>query len=121
GAYLYNRLIEFIRALYDRFGYDEVISPQIYDVDLWKRSGHWEHYRENLFFVEIDERAFGVKPMNCPGHTYIYASTKRSYRDLPIRMADFSRLHRYEKSGVLHGLTRVRAFTQDDAHVFCTH
>jgi threonyl-tRNA synthetase len=121
GAYLYNRLIELVRGLYVRFGYDEVISPQIYDVDLWKRSGHWEHYRENLFFVEIDERSFGVKPMNCPGHTYIYASTKRSYRDLPIRMADFSRLHRYEKSGVLHGLTRVRAFTQDDAHVFCTH
>src|SRR6185369_8010543 len=84
------------------------------------RSGHYDHYRENLFFVEIDEREFGVKPMNCPGHTYLYASAKRSYRELPLRYADFSKLHRYEKSGVLHGLTRVRTFSQDDAHIFCT-
>ncbi len=120
GTFLYNRLIELIRRLYARYGYDEVISPQICDVELWKRSGHYDNFRENLFFVEIDERQFGVKPMNCPGHTYIYAAAKRSYRDLPLRYADFSKLHRYEKSGVLHGLTRVRTFSQDDAHIFCT-
>ena len=121
GARLYNGLVDFCRKLYERFEYEEVVSPQIFDVELWKRSGHYEHYRENLFFCEIDERQFGVKPMNCPGDTYIYATAKRSYRDLPIRLANFSRLHRYEKSGVLHGLTRVRSFAQDDAHVFCTH
>jgi threonyl-tRNA synthetase len=120
GAFVYNGLIGFVRSLYERYGYGEVITPQICDVELWKRSGHYEHYRENLFFVEIDEREFGVKPMNCPGHTYVYANAKRSYRDLPLRYADFSKLHRYEKSGVLHGLTRVRTFSQDDAHVFCT-
>jgi threonyl-tRNA synthetase len=120
GTFLYNALIAFIRRLYDRYGYGEVITPQVCDVELWKRSGHYEHYRENLFFVEIDERQFGVKPMNCPGHTYLYANAKRSYRELPIRYADFSKLHRYEKSGVLHGLTRVRTFAQDDAHIFCT-
>ena len=120
GTFLYNSLIAFIRRLYDRYGYGEVITPQVCDVELWKRSGHYEHYRENLFFVEIDGREFGVKPMNCPGHTYLYANAKRSYRELPIRYADFSKLHRYEKSGVLHGLTRVRTFSQDDAHIFCT-
>jgi threonyl-tRNA synthetase len=120
GAFLYNRLIEFIRDLYREYGYDEIITPQICDVELWKRSGHYDNFRENLFFVEIDERVFGVKPMNCPGHTFVYAAAKRSYRDLPLRYADFSKLHRYEKSGVLHGLTRVRTFSQDDAHVFCT-
>ena len=119
GTFLYNALIAFIRRLYDRYGYGEVITPQVCDVELWKRSGHYDHYRENLFFVEIDEREFGVKPMNCPGHTYLYANAKRSYRELPIRYADFSKLHRYEKSGVLHGLTRVRTFAQDDAHIFC--
>jgi threonyl-tRNA synthetase len=120
GAFLYNKLIDFIRRLYVRYGYDEVISPQICDIELWKRSGHYDNFRENLFFVEIDERQFGVKPMNCPGHTFIYATAKRSYRELPLRYADFSKLHRYEKSGVLHGLTRVRTFSQDDAHIFCT-
>ncbi len=120
GAFVYNALIGFVRRLYTRYGYGEVITPQVYDAELWKRSGHYEHYRENLFFVEIDEREFGVKPMNCPGHTYLFANAKRSYRDLPLRYADFSKLHRYEKSGVLHGLTRVRTFSQDDAHIFCT-
>ena len=120
GAFLYNHLVAFIRELYEKYGYGEVITPQVCDVDLWKRSGHYDNFRENMFFVEIDERTFGLKPMNCPGHTLIYSSAKRSYRDLPIRYADFSKLHRYEKSGVLHGLTRVRTFAQDDAHVFCT-
>ena len=120
GAFVYNALIGFIRGLYERYGYGEVITPQIADVELWKRSGHYENFRDNMFFCEIDEREFGVKPMNCPGHTFVYGSAKRSYRELPLRYADFSKLHRYEKSGVLHGLTRVRTFSQDDAHIFCT-
>ncbi|MCL6609820.1 MAG: threonine--tRNA ligase, partial [Geminicoccaceae bacterium] len=120
GAFVYNELIAYIRRLYRRYGYQEVITPQIYDVELWHRSGHYENYKENIFFTEIEGRDFGVKPMNCPGHTYIYAAKKRSYRDLPLRYADFSRLHRFERSGVLSGLTRVRSFAQDDAHIFCT-
>jgi threonyl-tRNA synthetase len=119
GAFLYNELIAYIRRLYQRYGYQEVVTPQIYDVELWHRSGHYDNYRENIFFTEIEGRDFGVKPMNCPGHTYVYAAKKRSYRDLPLRYADFSRLHRFERSGVLSGLTRVRSFAQDDAHIFC--
>jgi threonyl-tRNA synthetase len=119
GAIVYNELVAYMRGLYLRYGYHEVITPQIFDVDLWHRSGHYEHFRENMYFTRIDEREYGVKPMNCPGHTYIYASKKRSYRDLPLRLADFGRLHRYEKSGVTAGLTRVRSFSQDDAHIFC--
>jgi threonyl-tRNA synthetase len=120
GAFVYNALIAFIRDLYRRYGYGEVITPQVADVELWKRSGHYENFRDHMFFCEIDGREFGVKPMNCPGHTFVYGSAKRSYRELPLRYADFSKLHRYEKSGVLHGLTRVRTFSQDDAHIFCT-
>ncbi|MBI2964667.1 MAG: threonine--tRNA ligase [Chloroflexi bacterium] len=119
GATVYNGLIDYMRQLYRKYGYQEVITPQILNVDLWKRSGHYDNYRENMFVVEIDERQFGVKPMNCPAHALMYASTLRSYRDLPIRFADFGRLHRYERSGVTHGLTRVRSFSQDDAHIFC--
>jgi threonyl-tRNA synthetase len=120
GAFVYNELISYLRRLYLRYGYQEVITPQIFDVELWRRSGHYDHFRENMYFTRIEEREFGVKPMNCPGHTLIYASKKRSYRDLPLRYADFGRLHRYEKSGVTAGLTRVRSFSQDDAHIFCT-
>jgi threonyl-tRNA synthetase len=119
GAFIYNELVAYIRNLYKRYGYQEVVTPQIFDVDLWHRSGHYENYKENIFFTEIEGREFGVKPMNCPGHTYIYAARKRSYRDLPLRVADFSRLHRFERSGVISGLTRVRSFAQDDAHIFC--
>ncbi|HTM07930.1 MAG TPA: threonine--tRNA ligase [Verrucomicrobiae bacterium] len=119
GAAVYNGLIAYMKRLYVRYGYQEVVTPQIFDVELWHRSGHYDHFRENMYFTRIDEREFGVKPMNCPGHTYIYASKKRSYRDLPLRYADFGRLHRYEKSGVTAGLTRVRSFSQDDAHIFC--
>ncbi|MBS1960826.1 MAG: threonine--tRNA ligase [Bdellovibrionales bacterium] len=120
GALVYNRLIQFMRDLYVPYGYEEVITPQILDVSLWKTSGHYDNYVENMYFTQIDEREFAVKPMNCPMHTMIYSTGKRSYRDLPIRMADFGRLHRYEKSGVTAGLTRVRTFCQDDAHIFCT-
>jgi threonyl-tRNA synthetase len=119
GTLVYNGLISYMRRLYLRYGYQEVVTPQIFDVELWRRSGHYDHFRDNMYFTRIDEREFGVKPMNCPGHTFIYASKKRSYRDLPLRYADFGRLHRYEKSGVTAGLTRVRSFSQDDAHIFC--
>ena len=119
GALIYNELIAYMRRLYLRYGYQEVISPQIFDVELWRRSGHYDHFRESMYFTRIEEREFGVKPMNCPGDTFIYASKKRSYRDLPLRYADFGRLHRFEKSGVTGGLTRVRSFSQDDAHIFC--
>jgi threonyl-tRNA synthetase len=119
GATVYNELIAYVRRLYVRYGYEEVITPQILDVELWRRSGHYDHYRDSMYFTHIDDREFGVKPMNCPGHTLIYAGKKRSYRDLPLRIADFGRLHRYERSGVTAGLTRVRSFSQDDAHIFC--
>ena len=119
GATVYNELIAYVRGLYARYGYEEVITPQILDVELWRRSGHYDHYRDSMYFTHIDDREFGVKPMNCPGHTIIYAAKKRSYRDLPLRIADFGRLHRYERSGVTAGLTRVRSFSQDDAHIFC--
>ena len=119
GATVYNLLIDYVREMYGRYGYDEVVTPQIYLSELWHRSGHYENYKENMFFVDIEGREFGVKPMNCPGHLLMYASTLHSYRDLPIRYADFARLHRHERSGVTHGLTRVRSFAQDDAHIFC--
>ncbi|MFP6625779.1 MAG: threonine--tRNA ligase [Deltaproteobacteria bacterium] len=120
GALVYNLLIDYIRGLYKDYGYDEVITPQVLDVSLWQRSGHYDNYRDNMYFTEVDGRSFAVKPMNCPGHCLMYSETVRSYRELPMRLADFGRLHRYERSGVVHGLTRVRAFCQDDAHVFCT-
>jgi threonyl-tRNA synthetase len=120
GALLYNGLIEFVRELQQSYGYREVVTPQILDVDLWHTSGHYAHYRDNMYFTEVDDRQFAMKPMNCPTHCLIFATRLRSYRDLPIRYADFGRLHRYERSGVVSGLTRVRTFCQDDAHVFCT-
>ncbi len=120
GAFIYNRLVQYVRDLYKEYGYEEVISPQVYGVDLWRRSGHYENYQENMFFIDIEDREFGLKPMNCPGHAMMYAARTHSYRELPIRYADFSRLHRFERSGVLHGLTRVRSFAQDDSHIFCT-
>ena len=120
GAFIYNKLIEFVRNLYDKYGYQEVITPQLFSTDLWKTSGHYDFYLDNMYMMEIDENEVGVKPMNCPAHAVIYKSTLRSYRDLPIRLADFGRLHRYERSGVTHGLTRVRSFSQDDAHIFCS-
>jgi len=120
GASIYNSLVEFVRALYARDGYSEVVTPLIWDTEIFKISGHYDNFRDNMFFSEVDEREYGVKPMNCPGHTQIFAMERRSYRDLPIRYADFARLHRYERSGVTHGLVRVRSFAQDDAHLFVT-
>jgi threonyl-tRNA synthetase len=110
--------VEFIRRLYSKYGYQEVITPQVLDVDLWHTSGHYEKYKENMYFTNIDEREFALKPMNCPCHMLMFSHHRYSYRDLPLRFADFGRLHRYEKSGVVAGLTRVRTFCQDDAHIF---
>ncbi len=120
GAVVYNELIDFVREFYRRDEYVEVVTPLIWDTEIFHISGHYENYKDSMFFSEVDEKEYGVKPMNCPGHTQIYAATRRSYRDLPIRMADFARLHRYERSGVTHGLARVRSFAQDDAHLFVT-
>ena len=124
GAIIYNALIDLMREKYRSYGYEEVITPQIFDVELWKRSGHYDNYRDDMFFAdsfdEVEERSSSVKPMNCPSHCLLYGSRAHSYRDLPRRIADFGRLHRYERSGVVTGLTRVRSFAQDDAHIFCT-
>ncbi|KAI1167102.1 threonyl-tRNA synthetase [Nemania serpens] len=131
GARIFNRLVYFLRQQYARYGFDEVITPTIYKKSLWKMSGHMENYSDDMFTVtstspsrsdtteggEADE--YGLKPMNCPGHCLIFASQRRSYRDLPIRYADFSPLHRNEVSGALSGLTRLRRFHQDDGHIFC--
>ncbi len=119
GAVIYNELVNFMREKYLDYGYDEVVTPQILDVELWKRSGHWDKYQDNMFFTKFDKAEYGVKPMNCPTHALIYGSALKSYKQLPIRLADFGRLHRYERSGVTAGLTRVRSFCQDDAHIFC--
>ncbi len=120
GTRIYNELRAYVRELNRQNGYEEVVTPQILDVDLWHTSGHYDNYRDGMFFTEVDERHYAVKPMNCPTHCLIYTTGLRSYRDLPIRYADFGRLHRYERSGVVSGLTRVRTFCQDDAHIFCT-
>jgi threonyl-tRNA synthetase len=120
GTQVYNELVTYIRELYFKYGYDEVITPQILDVALWKTSGHYDNYAENMYFTTAEEREYAVKPMNCPGHCIMFGSQKHSYRELPIRYADFGRLHRFERSGVTHGLTRVRTFCQDDAHIYCT-
>ncbi len=120
GTTIYNELADYIRAECRRRGYVEVRTPLILNQELWLRSGHWDHYAESMYFVEIDEKPHAVKPMNCPGGLLVYKSRLHSYRDLPIRQAELGLVHRNELSGVLHGLFRVRAFTQDDAHVFCT-
>ncbi len=154
GAFVYNGLVQFMRGLYARHGYSEVITPQVFDKALWETSGHWENYRENMFLAmgtdalelrrddaqtvpmsevfavdpEVSkalapvDAAYmcGCKAMNCPAHCLMFRMEKKSYRELPVRWADFGRLHRYERSGVTHGLARVRSFSQDDAHIFCT-
>src|SRR5262245_1635229 len=121
GLRLYNALVEYMRGLYRRYGYQEVMCPQVFSAELFKTSGHWDNFQDDMFVVPGEEEAevHGLKPMNCPGHCLVFRSRKRSYRELPLRLAEFSRLHRNERSGTLHGLTRVRAFAQDDAHIFC--
>ena len=120
GTAVYNELTALWREENEARGYREVRTPILYDVELWKRSGHWEKYKDNMYFTNVEEREMGLKPMNCPAHVQLYKADRRSYRDLPIRMSEAGLVHRHEASGVLHGLLRVRAFTQDDAHIFCT-
>ena len=134
GAFVYNKLVDYLRSLYVEYGYEEVLTPQVFDKKLFETSGHWENYRENMYLPMTAERAeelaagraeidellqLGLKPMNCPSHCLIFRARRRSYRELPWRIADFGRLHRYERGGVVHGLNRVRSFCQDDAHIFC--
>jgi len=120
GMVVLNAVLDYWRRVHIQHGYQEVRTPMILNEELWHRSGHWDTYRDNMYFTEIDEHTYAVKPMNCPGVMLIYKETLRSYRDLPLKYAELGHVHRHEKSGVLHGLFRVRAFTQDDAHVFCT-
>lgn len=120
GAMLRTILEDFERKEHLKRGYDIVVGPQILKTELWQRSGHYENYRENMYFTEVDEQGFGIKPMNCLAHMMIYKSQLRSYRDLPLRFFELGTVHRHERAGVLHGLMRVRCFTQDDAHILCT-
>jgi threonyl-tRNA synthetase len=120
GMAIWNVLTELWRTENRRRGYQEVRTPILYDVELFKQSGHWDTYREHMYFTDVEDRAMGLKPMNCPAHIQIYKDTRRSYRDLPIRYSEAGLVHRHEPSGVLHGLMRVRHITQDDAHIFCT-
>ncbi len=120
GTVSLGEIMAMWRKFHKAAGYEEVITPLIMHESLWHQSGHWDHYRDNMYFIEKDETAYAVKPMNCPGHIIIYKKDAVSYRDLPWRMSEFGKVHRYEKSGQLHGLFRVRSFTQDDAHIFCT-
>lgn len=118
GALIYNRLVAFMRSQYRKWGFQEVISPNVYNKDLWETSGHWAHYKDNMFTFNVEGAQYGIKPMNCPGHCLMYQVRPRSYRELPLRLAEFGICHRNELSGTLHGLTRVRRFMQDDAHIF---
>ena len=120
GWTIWQQIEQYMRRVLGENGYAEVRAPQVLDVSLWKRSGHWDNFRENMFFTESESRDYAVKPMNCPGHVQIFNQGLKSYRDLPLRLAEFGSCHRNEPSGALHGLMRVRGFTQDDAHIFCT-
>jgi len=119
GARIYNTIMTFLKEQYWKRGYNEVISPNMFNAELWKVSGHWDFYKDDMFVLGVDKETFGLKPMNCPGHCLMFAHRERSHRELPWRVADFGVLHRNEASGALSGLTRVRRFQQDDAHIFC--
>jgi len=120
GMVVWNEMLDFMRQMNRKYGYQEVRTPIILNEELWHRSGHWDNYKENMYFTKIDNVAYAVKPMNCPGGCLLYKTTRHSYRELPLRMAEFGMVHRHEASGVMHGLFRVRQFTQDDAHIYCT-
>lgn len=120
GAYIWDKLVDYTKSLLRRRDYGIVKTPIIFNLELWKQSGHWDHYKENMYFTRIDDVDYAVKPMNCPGHILIYKTASHSYRDFPIKMGEFGLVHRHELSGVLSGLFRVRCFTQDDAHIYCT-
>src|SRR3989338_2954183 len=119
GMVLYETLVAFWKEEHRKENYLEIKTPVLLKDELWKQSGHYDHYKENMFFCQVDHEGFAVKPMNCPGSTLVFSSTQRSYRELPIRLAELGHVHRRERSGVLHGLFRVNAFTIDDAHIFC--
>ncbi len=119
GMVIWNEMIGFLQGLNRKYGYKEIRTPIILNEELWHRSGHWDNYKENMYFCEIDGTGYAVKPMNCPGGCVLYRTTKHSYREFPMRIAEFGMVHRHEASGVMHGLFRVRQFTQDDAHIFC--
>ncbi|KAK9479594.1 hypothetical protein V1514DRAFT_327644 [Lipomyces japonicus] len=121
GAKIYNTLVDLMRSEYRKRGYEEVITPNMFNSKLWETSGHWAHYKDDMFSINVEKETFALKPMNCPSHCLIFKSRERSYRELPWRVADFGVLHRNEYSGALTGLTRVRRFQQDDTHIFCTH
>jgi len=120
GWSVWQQVEQYMRRVYQDNGYQEVKAPQILDISLWEKSGHWENYKENMFTTESENRSYALKPMNCPGHVQIFRSDMRSYRDLPLRYGEFGQCHRNEPSGSLHGIMRVRGFTQDDGHIFCT-
>ena len=120
GMVIWNEMVDFLREVNRKYGYKEIKTPIILNEELWHRSGHWDHYKENMYFTEIDGLAYAIKPMNCPGGCLVFKTTKHSYRELPLRIAEFGMVHRHEASGVMHGLFRVRQFTQDDAHIFCS-
>jgi len=120
GKRLFNLLVDYTRRIMERDGWQEIATPVMLSEELWHRSGHYDHYRDNMYFCDVDEKKYAIKPMNCPGSTLVYSSRPRSYRELPLRLAEIGLLHRHELSGVLHGLLRVRAFTMDDGHIFCT-
>lgn len=119
GKLVINLMMQYMRKLQREQGYQEISTPTMLSDELWKRSGHWAHYKDKMYFCDIDEQSYAVKPMNCPGSILVYATRPRSYRELPLKLAEYGHVHRHELSGVLHGLMRVRAFTQDDAHVYC--
>ena len=120
GWSIWQVVEQYMRKVYRESGYQEVRCPQILDVSLWKKSGHWDNYQDNMFFTESEKRTYALKPMNCPGHVQVFNHGLHSYRDLPIRYGEFGACHRNEPSGALHGILRVRGFTQDDGHIFCT-
>ena len=120
GMIIWNAIVEFWRRVHDKYGYREIQTPIILNEELWHKSGHWDNYKENMYFTSFDETGYAIKPMNCPGGCLVYKSRKHSYREFPMRVAELGLVHRHEASGVMHGLFRVRQFTQDDAHIFCT-
>jgi threonyl-tRNA synthetase len=120
GWSIWQQVEQYMRGIYRDHGYQEVRCPQILDRSMWERSGHWENFKDNMFTTESEKRDFAIKPMNCPGHVQIFNAGLRSYRELPLRYGEFGACHRNEPSGALHGIMRVRGFTQDDGHIFCT-
>ena len=120
GMIIWNAIVDFWRGVHNRYGYDEIRTPIILNEELWHKSGHWDNYKENMYFTNFDNADFAIKPMNCPGGCLVYKTRQHSYREFPMRVAELGLVHRHEASGVMHGLFRVRQFTQDDAHIFCT-